>query len=158
MSIIPSGLFAKYDEFTQHFLDDFGCTCTLLYNETIAVINTEQPTLKQKKSIEILPGNTGFSRGDVSYKTVQNTDTIRLRVYWTAKEFKKISSIDLPEGSIACYGLLSDLPKIERASKLIIYPSSTPDHREWLFEKNGEPKIHGLTFKELITIWKRIDG
>ena len=158
MSIIPQGLFDKYDEFTQHFLDDFGATCTLHYSNLVETVNQSMTPLKKKNSIDFLTGDHGFSRGDTAYKTVSQTDTIRLRIYWTQDEFKKIANLVLPQGSIATYGLLSDLHKIERADKLTIYPSLTPDHREWICERIGEPILHGLTHKEFICFWGRVNG
>ena len=156
MSIIPSGLFTKYDEYAQHFLDDFGTTCTLVYPETITT-TTNVPNIKQKKTLSLNPVDD-FARGSQSFKTVDQTESIRLRLYWDKKGFQKLGNIVIPDGAMAAYGLISDLYKVERAKELIVHPNSSPAHREWRFTKFAEPIIYGLSQKEFISYWVRIDG
>lgn len=155
MAIIPQYLLNKYDEFTQHFLDDFGTDCSLVYHLSSSSVENF-PTSSQRNSLGIIPSNNGIVRGNEKTVTTEITETVRLRLYWTQEDFKKISSIVIPQGAMVAYGLLTDLHKIERARYLIVYPNSTPDHREWKFERMGEPIIHGLTDKEFISFWQRV--
>lgn len=155
MTIVPQSLFDKYDEFIDHFLDDFGTDCLLQYSKQIMTTTTEIPDIKQKKTFQLPAAEDGLRQGSTNLKTVTTTEPIRLRVYWTEKDFKKISKLVLPAGSIATYGKIEDLPKVERADSLIIYSGTAPHHVEWKFSKAGESIIHGLTHKEFITFWSR---
>jgi hypothetical protein len=156
---LPSGLFTKYGEIADLMLDQsgFGVPCKLVYTDKIQVVNSQSPNSKQKKIMnlqQISPDNS-FSRADQSFKTIENTENITLRVYWTQKDFKKISSAILPDGSIMTIGKYSDLSKINKSIALIIQTAKT-GHEEWRFEKSGEPAIHGLDNNYIMCYWKRI--
>lgn len=165
MSIVPSKVFEKYNEFVQHFLDDFGVKCLLVYTDRVQTINESLSPLKQKKTMNLVGTPESFSRGDENYKTIETTEEITLRVYWGSADYlgdndsyQRIGNIAVPAGTVVCYGLMKDLHKLEKANKLIIYSSLTPDHREWVLEKTSEPIPHGLTKTEVISFWKRING
>lgn len=156
---LPSGLFSKYSEVADMMLDlsGFGVQCKLVHTDKIQEINSGVPVSKQKKVMnlqQISPDNS-FARSEQSFKTVEVTENITLRVYWTQKDFKKISNINLPDGSIMTIGRYSDISKINKSSFLIIQTAKT-GHEEWRFEKSGEPAIHGLDNNYVICYWKRV--
>ena len=93
MVTIPSGVFTKYTEFADAMLasSGFGVSCKLVYTEKIQVIDKTVPNLKQRKvmNLQNTSANSGFKRGETSFKTVENTEDITLRFYWNKKDFKK---------------------------------------------------------------------
>lgn len=155
MSIVPQDVFDLYDEFTDHFLDDFGTDCLLVYSKIESITNS-LPDIKQRKTLNLQNSNDGIKRADDSFRTVEITESIRLRLYWQQEDFRRVGNIILPEGSVVAYGKKEDLNKVERASNLIIYVGTKPHHQEWRFEKFTETIIAGLTDKEFISFWKRI--
>lgn len=165
MAIVPAKVFEKYNEFVQHFLDDFGVKCLLVYTDRVQTINESLSPLKQKKTMHLSGTPESFARAEDNYKSLETTEEITLRVYWGTSDYisdndayERIGNLIVPVGTVVCYGLIKDLYKLERANKLIIYSSLTPDHREWVLEKASEPIPHGLTKTEVVSFWKRING
>lgn len=156
---IPSGLFSTYAEYADAMLatSGFGTVCKLVYVEKIEVASTTVPNVQQKKTMNLqrMGNDNGFRRGDTSYKTVETTEEITLRTYWTKKDFKKISNIDLPDGAVMCIGNYSDLSNIQKASFLLIETNKT-GHQPWKFEKAAEPMLFGLDNNYLVSYWKRV--
>lgn len=155
---IPSGVFTKYAEVADLMLTTsvFGTVCKLVYAETLTSISSV-PTAKQKRVMDpnTAGATSGFGIGSTSFKTVETTENITLRVYWSQKDFKKLSNVQIPEGGVMAIGDLSDLNNINKAKALIIYSANT-NHQEWRFEKLAEPTMHGLNSNYLMTYWKRI--
>lgn len=159
MSLIPSGVFITYAEFADAMLatTGFGSACKLVYVDKIQTMSNSVPNAKQKKvmNLQSMQPDTGFKRGDTAYKTVEYTENITLRVYWSRKEWRKLSSIDMADGSVMTIGRYSDLTKINRAVALLIY-SGKSGHQELRFEKAAEPIVHGLNDNYLVCFWKRV--
>ena len=104
MVTIPSIVFTKYAEFADAMLAStgFGAPCKLVYTEEIQVINNPVPNIKQRKlmNLQDTSPDSGFKRGSTSFKTVETTEDINLRLYWDKKDFKKFGNIDVPDGSL----------------------------------------------------------
>jgi hypothetical protein len=158
MVTIPSGVFSKYAEFADAMLasSGFGVSCKLVYTEKIEVINQVVPAIKQRKvmNIQDTSPDSGFRRSDTSFKTVENTENITLRVYWDKKDFKKFGNIEVPDGSIMTIGAYSNLQKINRAKALLINTDKT-GNVEWRFVKTSEPTLHGLDNNYFMCFWGR---
>lgn len=158
MVTIPSGVFTKYAEFADAMLasSGFGMSCKLVYTDKIEVIDQTVPNLKQRKvmNLQDTSPDSGFKRGTSSYKTVETTENITLRVYWDKKDFKKFGNIEVPDGSVMTIGTYADLPKINRAKQLLINTDRT-GHVEWSFVKASEPTLHGLTQNYFMCFWTR---
>lgn len=158
MVIIPSQLFTKYAEFADAMLatSGFGVNCKLVYMEKIQVIDDVVPNLKQRKlmNLQDTSPDSGFKRGDTSFKTVETTEDITLRVYWDKKDFKKFGNIEVPDGAIMTIGAYADLQKLSRAKTLIIETAKT-GHVEWRFVRSAEPTLHGLDQNYVMCFWSR---
>jgi hypothetical protein len=98
--------------------------------------------------------NSGFKRGETSFKTVENTEDITLRVYWDKKDFKKFGNIEVPDGSVMTIGSYADLAKINRANALLINTDKT-GNVEWRFTRASEPTLHGLSNNYFMCFWGR---
>jgi hypothetical protein len=158
MVTIPSIVFTKYAEFADAMLAStgFGAPCKLVYTEEIQVINNAVPNIKQRKlmNLQDTSPDSGFKRGSTSFKTVETTEDINLRLYWDKKDFKKFGNIDVPDGSLMTIGHYADLIKINRAKALLINTDKT-GHVEWKFVKSSEPTIHGLNNNYFMCFWSR---
>jgi hypothetical protein len=158
MVTIPSGVFTKYAEFADAMLvsSGFGVSCKLVYTEKIQVIDDIVPNLKQRKimNLQNTSPDSGFRRGDTSFKTVETEEDITLRVYWDKKDFKRFGNIEVADGSIMTIGRYSDLKKITRAKALLINTDKT-GHIEWRFTKSSEPTMHGLDNNYFMCFWSR---
>jgi len=158
MVTIPSGVFTKYAEFADAMLasDGFGMSCKLVYTDKIQVIDNNVPEIKQRKlmNLQNVSPQSGFKRGDVSYKTVETTENIILRVYWDKKDFKRFGNIEVPDGAVMTIGAYADLSKINRAKELLLNTDRT-GHTEWSFTKASEPTLHGLNQNYFMCFWSR---
>jgi hypothetical protein len=158
MVTIPSGVFTKYAEFADAMLasSGFGISCKLVYTEKIQTIDQTVPNIKQRKlmNLQDTSPDSGFRRATNSFKTVENTEDITLRVYWDKKDFKKFGNIEVPDGAIMTIGAYSDLTKINRAKALLINTDRT-GNVEWRFTKSSEPTLHGLDSNYFMCFWSR---
>lgn len=158
MVLIPSGVFTKYAEFADAMLasSGFGTLCKIVYTEKIQTIDETVPGIKQRKlmNLQDISPDSGFRRGTTSFKTVETTENITLRVYWDKKDFKKFGNIEVRDGSIMTIGKYSDLSNINRAKALLINTDKT-GHIEWRFTKSSEPTLHGLDNNYFMCFWSR---
>lgn len=158
MVTIPSQVFTKYAEFADAMLasSGFGVACKLVYMEKIEVIDNDVPNLKQRKlmNLQNTAPDSGFRRGDKSFRTVETTEDITLRVYWDKKDFKKFGNIEVPDGSIMTIGAYVDLQKLSKAKALLIETDKT-GHVEWKFVRSSEPTLHGLNQNYVMCFWSR---
>lgn len=154
---IPETVFAKYEEFADAMIADFGVSCTLIYADKVETISDSVPQVKQRRSMNVQNRNdpAAFARGSSTFRTVESTENITLRVYRTPKDFIKIGNIDVPDGSIQTIGYLSDLTKINKA-KAIIMDAGLAGHEEYRYIKTGEPAPFGFKHRRYIVChWKR---
>ena len=154
---IPSDVFSKYEEFADAMIADFGVACKLVYIEQVQEITESVPRAKQRRTMDIQDRNdpAGFARGSDTYKTVENTENITLRVYWNKKDWVKIGDLNLPDGAIQTIGYLTDLTKINKAASLIVN-SDNDGYREFRFVKAAEPTPWGLQKdRYCVCHWKR---
>ena len=154
---IPSDVFAKYKEFADGMISNFGITCQLIYTEKIEEISESVPRPKQRRSLNVRDrgDSAGFARGTKKYKTVENTEDITLRVYWNRKEWIKIGEMEVPDGSIQTIGYLSDLPKLNKAKALLVN-KDPQGYEEYRFVKAAEPFPYGLKQdRYVVCFWSR---
>lgn len=155
MALIPQAVFDKYDEFASAMVDELGETCELIYPDTITTLATTVSTLKQKKTMLLEPGDHGFARSTENLIATPNKETVKFRVYWDKKAYKKLSDVSVPEGGIMCISKLVTLPKIRKANGLVIHKVVDGSHEEFLFQKFAESQLHGLNNNYVISFWAR---
>lgn len=153
---IPSEVLSKYTEAADAMLSTsgFGTPCKIIYVDKISTTETNLSGFRNRNSMHPSGGGGSFSRGGQSYKTVEVSESITLRVYWDQKDFKKFGNVQVPDGAIMTIGKYSDLGKIQKATALVI-DSERTNHAEWRFEKKSEPTIHGLTQNYFMCVWTR---
>ena len=153
--LIPSGVFAKYDSVATDMILELGENCTIIYPDTIVTTSRTVSPIRQQKTMFINPAGPEFSRGDEEFATVQNVEDVKMRVYWDQKSYKKLSDLAIPQGGVMCIGKLVVLPKIRKATSLIIHKVADGSHEEYKFDKFAEPQLHGLNNNFVISFWAR---
>ena len=131
----------------------FGVNCTLVYpseqqlctNCTVSGIGGISNSVYRHGGPA--PFNIGYCplcNGQGS-KPVEVEGTVKLRVYWTEKDWKKVgySSIQVPDGSVMTLGYLSDMPELLKTNELIVN-SAQSGYANWRYRLSGEPFAHGF--------------
>lgn len=150
---IPDGVFQAYEEFADDFINsNFGVTCELIYPaRRIFCANCAFDPIGQKsanryKSGGPMPfyfGNCPMCAGN-GYIEDRATDTIKLRVYYSPKDWIKVAnSVDTSNASAQVIGFLSDMPKFERADE-ILTNKPQENYQEWRFTRLGDAMPHGF--------------
>jgi hypothetical protein len=162
---IPSGVFTKYNELGDAMISNFGVRCNLIYPEKR--IECTNCTLigfgGRSTSIYKAGGPLAFTTGMVcplceggGFKTTENTEKIRLRVYWNRKDWVDVGfQVDVPDNVIQTVGYMTDLPKIEKAKALSVH-ETIAGYGTMKFTREGESYPHG--FKQdryVVTFWRR---
>ena len=157
MVSIPSGVYTKYKEFADEMITSFGVNCDLIYTHEVEVISDSVPRVKQRRGLSVQNRNdpAGFSRGTSTYRTVEATDTVKLRVYRSKKDFVKISGFEVPDGAIQTIGYLSDLTKINRAIALVT-DTELAGHDTFRCTRIAEPFPHAFKHdRYIVCFWGR---
>lgn len=130
------------------FIDQLGVWCKLVYPE----IDSECPNcfldLDTKRSTNIYNGTGPYPFtnnticpycGGVGRLSAPSTENIRLRVYYSPKDWVKLEGLPLvsPDGMAQVIGYMADLPKFERAQYIIIN-NNVKTMREYRVVRAGE--------------------
>jgi len=121
---IPTGVRAKYKEVIDATIstDMFGVVCQLVFVEKREVVSNtfDAPTVNNLHAHMYGMGPTQFKRDDKTYKEVEVTENITIKVYWESKDFQKpTKDFVVPDNAIQIIGYQSDLPKIREAKAFI---------------------------------------
>jgi len=162
---IPDGLFDIYNEAVAEMLRVFGVQCTLVYPPEKQACNNcvssgiggiSNNVYRHGGPARFSIGNCPLCGGS-GWKEIENTGTVRLRVYWTEKDWKKISypSLQIPDGAIMTLGNLHDLPKLTACNDLLVNTAQN-GYMNWRYSLAGEPFTHGFgKDKWCAAFWKR---
>lgn len=152
---IPAKVFDVYATHADDMLNlsGFGAQCKLVFMSQVEVVDSVSP-LKQKKVMNLQGSSNDYGRANKSFKSVEVTEDITLRIYWSEKDFKKVSSVSTPDGAIMTIGSLSDISNVNKAIALIINTDKT-NLTPYRFTKIGEPIIHGLNNNYFTCFWGR---
>lgn len=148
---IPSGIFDTYYEACDEFINNnyIGKSCTVVYPP-------------KKESCECTLNPIGFGSSNVfshggpmpkafndcplcggnGYRETETTDTLRLRIYWSRKDWIKVGNIMIPDADAQIIGFSSDLYKIKNAAYILLINEQL--HSELRFTLDGEPLLHGF--------------
>lgn len=123
---IPSEVFNDYFEVCDELINNpaIGKDVILYYPETITQVTDTSHTLNL---VDGPPTNFGpdgnlnnFERmgGGTSYSKVENTETIRCRLYMTQKDWNKLGVIAIPEVKAMMITKIVNWEKIVRANQI----------------------------------------
>lgn len=151
---IPTAVFDKYKEFVDCMIAEFGVDCLLYYPPTKAVSTVSAPDFLSKKAFR--------PSAQVAVHNVQTiletdvTESVRLRTYWTQKDFVKIADLQVPAGGMMTIGYLSDLHKVHKAIKIRVNTANAVSVIGE-FERASDPVPWGLgKDRYFVCTWKRI--
>lgn len=149
---IPSGIFTKYFEVCDEFINNnfVGKQCTIVYPPLKVVcdhnLNPEGFTTGNVyEHGGPAPFNFGICSmcGNSGYKEQSSTGTLRLRVYWSPKDWRKIAgSLVVPDAKAMVIGFSSDLAKFNQAVEIILIAEQS--HVEMRMKRAGQPFLHGF--------------
>jgi hypothetical protein len=149
---IPAGLFDKYREEVDLMMtnDHFSRLCTLYFPPIRESCTTCNVALQGGNSTNVFQhggpapiGNTGCVYcGGNGYRETETTDTIRLRIFHSKKNWIKVADIVVPDAEVQVMGYSSDLPKFLRADSIQLV--SEQKEFEQYYSLVGEPFFHGF--------------
>ena len=149
---VPQSLFDKYNEVCDWFLtnDNMSRLCTIVYPpKRTPCINCIKPVGTSTTSVYRHGGPAPYVIGlcplcgGSSYKEIEVTDTIRLRIYFEKSAWIKIGESTLiADAEVMVIGFLSDVPKLRRAVEiLLVKDNREAEYRTVLL---GKPYPHGF--------------
>ena len=163
---IPSDIFDLYEEVCNELIDNdnIGKACTLYYQPNITECpncNFDSFTGKSANTYKT-GGPLVFSQSLCPWcngegtKEVEVTDSIRLRLYWSKKDWTKLGlNVTLADGDLMTIGYIADLPKCYQAIYMRIITSQS-HYGHWDFVLAAEPFPHGFGKDKYFTaFWKR---
>lgn len=127
-----------------------GNDCTIYYNPKKSecpncYVTAKGSTGKYKPGgpISFSIGNCPVCAGEGFFKE-EVTEVIRLRVYWTQKEWNKLGTpnLKLADGDVMVLGMMENLPKLKQ-SKSIVLVNQQSGHN-YRCELVGEPYPYGF--------------
>ena len=143
---IPNEVFQLYKDTCDGFINsNFGVNCKVVYPpKKIACSNCVLDTIGQKSSNRYrhggpAPFNFGVCPlcGGGGYKEEEHFDSIKLRVYYTPKEWVNVGvAINVPAGSIQIIGFLTDFLKVNKSIEIEVN-SDMAGYIKWRFCKQG---------------------
>jgi len=151
---IPAEIYDLHEWMADGYLDgETGSDCTIIYppkwtecDNCYIDLSTQRSSGKYKAggpapftADTLCPRCNGEGRAQVPV-----TDNIRLRVYWDRASWIDIGvKLANPAGAAMCIGYLVDLPKLERADKVLLNSSVDPVLRLECV-REGEAKPYGF--------------
>ena len=70
-------------------------------------------------------------------------EDIRLRVYWSQKDWSISSPVENPDSSVMVVGYMYNLPKLEKADRILVNKNISA-YKKWIFEREGEAIPWGM--------------
>lgn len=163
--LIPQYVLDLYDTTVSDFNNyNFGVNCKLYYgtNKTICSNCIFNEGLGISTNIYLDGGPIPFSEGlcpfcfGTGFKESQATEIIKLRVYFDRKSFVKMEvPINVVDGAIQTIGSIDNMVKCKRCNHVLIH-SDLEAQNEYKFVLASDPVPFGLTKKEFIAYWNRL--
>ena len=152
---IPSSLISTHEYIVDALIEgSTGQVCQLVYPITK---NSLCPNCiyspRQKKSSNIYKdgGPIPFEKhtlcpwcGGEGRTNRAVKEDIRLRVYWTPKDWIVPKPVENPDGMAMVIGYMYNLPKIEKADTIMLN-KKVGVYRKWIYEREGEAIPWGLS-------------
>jgi hypothetical protein len=166
---IPSAVFDEHEWMVDSLIDgEIGQSVTLYYPPKPTQCDNCKLDPETGLSSNIYNGGgpipfTDFMKcprcGGLGRLELPQTDTIDLRVYWNSSSWIDIGvRFESSEGVAMTIGYMVDLPKLEKATSLLVH-ANLEGVRRYLCEREGEAVPHGFRRKRyFIQYVKRIGG
>tara|TARA_B100000959_G_scaffold226480_1_gene241061 strand:+ start:905 stop:2410 length:1506 start_codon:yes stop_codon:yes gene_type:complete len=154
-SIVTDSLIQTHEFIADELIDGpTGQDCSLIYPLTK---NSSCPNCiynpRQKRSSNIYKtgGPVPFQNhttcpwcGGEGKSSRPITEDIRLRVYWSQKDWSISRPVENPDSSVMVIGYITDLPKLEKSERIQLN-KNVGVYRKWICERSGESVPWGLS-------------
>jgi len=127
---IPDDLLDKHEWVSDFFIDSLGKDCTLVYPPKIEPCPNcyIDPRTRRSNNRYKAGGPKSFPNGTIcpwcggaGQSKKEETEDLKLRVYWTPKDWVNLNiELDAPESSAQVIGYMKDLPKFEKAQYILL--------------------------------------
>lgn len=174
---IPEDIITCHEWVADEFIDGpFGNDCTLVYpvtNNAVCPNCIFSPREQKSSGIYKSGGPIPFPNhtvcpwcGGVGRSSRAVTENIRLRIYWSMNELRRMapwkdlggSSFEISEGDAVVIGYMTDLPKLEKSDHIILN-SDVQNIRKWKCQREGEAKPWGFRQNRyFVQVLKRAGG
>jgi len=166
---LPAGILDEHEWLSDFLLDgETGHTCTIYYPPKPTECDNciFDPTTGRSSNIYKTGGPIPFQNhticprcGGAGRSTIRTTEDVKLRIYWQPKDWIDIGvKFDVAYGVAMTIGYMTDLPKIERAEKILLN-TNILEMRRWFCKRAGEAVPHGFRQKRyFIQYVERIGG
>jgi hypothetical protein len=164
---IPQSLLDEADWVIDSFIDSLGKNCTLIYPPKVSECPNCIFDVNEQRSSNIYKdgGPYQFSAGSVcpmcggeGRSTLPQEETIKLRVYWSPRDWIKLSSppiINIPNAVAQIIGYMNDLSKLERAESIVLDDGIT-SIRRWTMKRSGQAIPWGFQRRYFVQFLERI--
>jgi hypothetical protein len=148
---IPSGIWAKYYEAADLFIDNnnIGKACTLIYppiridcsNCVINHFGGISTNVYRHGGPAPFNGKCPLCGGS-GRREEETTGSIRLRIYHSRRDWIKVNNLNIPDATVQVIGYATDLPNLLRANEVrLISEQNVLDQR---YQLAGAPFLHGF--------------
>lgn len=164
---IPTAIIDDYHWLADSLIDDtdIGTLCRLIYPPIPSECPNciVDPVTGRSSSIYKTSGPISFTNhttcpwcGGEGRRLEPSTEDIRVRVYFNPKDFQMVAGdIQVADGVAQVIGYMSDLAKMSRAEKIILYVDQV-DIKQWTCSQVREPVPWGFGNRYFIMFVKRI--
>jgi len=148
---IPQVVFDKYFEFCNYLLesDNFSEVCTIYYppiketcSNCVNLAGTTSNNYSHGGPAPFSFNNNCELCGGAGFREKEVTDTIRLRTYWSRKDWRKFGTIAIPEAACMVIGKVEDLPKLLQAKDIVLASDETTLQARYRLA--GQPFFNGF--------------
>ena len=151
---LPTSLVSSHEYIADSLIDGpTGQDCQLIYPVTknaVCINCVFSPRQKRSSNIYKAGGPVPFENhttcpwcGGEGRSSRAVKETIRLRVYWTQKDWSIFGPVENPESYAMVIGYMEHLPKLEKADRILLNKELV-QYRKWIFERKGEAVPWGL--------------
>ena len=150
---IPSHILDMHEVGADAMIDSLGKTCSLIYPEKVIECPNCYYDSRERRSTNIYKtgGPKPFDNntmcpwcGGEGRSSSRETEDIVLRIYWSPKDWSTYAgTIENPEGVAQLIGYLKDLPKVERATEILLN-SAIKGTKRYICQREGEATPWGM--------------
>jgi len=152
---IPSSVISSHSYITDALISgNTGQDCQLIYPVTKNSVCPNciySPRQRKSSNIYKTGGPVPFENhttcpwcGGEGRSSRAVKETIRLRTYWSPKDWSITGPVEDPDTSVMVIGYIYDLPKIEKADTILLNKDLSA-YRKWICEREGEAVPWGLS-------------
>jgi len=165
---IPDSVIDAHEWVSDAFIDSLGKTCILVYPPKITECPNcyYDPRSGRSSGVYRSGGPVSFANnttcpwcGGEGRSSDNVTEDIKLRIYWTPKEWQNIGvPIDAADEMAQIIGYMSDLPKVEKATEIILN-KDVQGIKQYRCQREGEAVPWGFRqTRYFVQFVKRIGG